>query len=115
VTPEWSLVIIGAGQKNPVPHCGSEKEEGMFRFRRVIASAVVVLAAAAIAAPAGAVEPSEKASCLGQYVFFLAQTSAPNLGQGVVAPGATSSPGVIAANVVPDATKMPHTYHCSPT
>jgi hypothetical protein len=83
-------------------------------LRRIAAIAVTCIAFLALAAPGGAVEPSPNASCLGQYVFFLAQTSSPNLGQAVVAPGATSDPGAVAAAVVPDATLQPHTLHCSP-
>jgi hypothetical protein len=84
-------------------------------LRRIAAIAVTCTAFLVLAAPGGAViEPSPNASCLGQFVFFLAQTSSPNLGQAIVAPGATSAPGAVAGEVVPDATAQPHTLHCSP-
>jgi hypothetical protein len=83
-------------------------------LRRIAALAVTCITFLVLAAPGGAVEPSPNASCLGQFVFFLAQTSSPNLGQAVVAPGATSAPGAVAGEVVPDATAKPHTLHCSP-
>jgi hypothetical protein len=85
----------------------------LVHLRRITALAAVCGAFLVLAAPSGA-EPSGNASCLGQYAYFLVNTSDPNLGQGVVAPGATSGPGAIAAAVVPDATLQPHTYHCSP-
>ena len=83
-------------------------------LRRLAAIAVACTASLVLAAPGGAViEPSANASCLGQFVFFLAQTSVPSLGQAVVAPGARSAPGAVAAAVVPDATFQPHSLHCS--
>ena len=82
-------------------------------LRRIAAIASTCTAFLLLAAPSGAViEPSPNASCLGQFVYFLAQTSSPNLGQGIVAPGATSAPGVVAGEVVPAATEKPHTHHC---
>ena len=81
-------------------------------MRRLLTAATIATVAA-VASGSAAAEPSANASCLGQYVFFLAQTTQPNLGQGVVAPGATSAPGAVGAAVSADATVKPHTYHCS--
>jgi hypothetical protein len=79
---------------------------------RILTLGAVAATVGVLATPAPAVEPPANASCLGQYVFFLAHTSDPNLGQEVVAPAATFAPGAVGDPVSTDATNRPHTYHC---